>query len=615
VTSSSPMRAGLTKALVYSMLSFFFIPGITYAFVSYASHRMDSDYNAKIQETIKSLPAASQSQVHLPPPPSKWCDIQPTDEQSKKQIAQLCEPYGTVWQFHIAGLAASWMMVFGAAVFAGIFILAGVAFLSSRAPALSFLFGWRFLIAASTIEVIAQGVFATWLSFWITVYFFEVYIPKIIIVVAILAGGAALYAVIWMFKKVQPKNEVSGELLSAEREPRLWARVRALAAKVGTAPPDHIVAGIDSNFFVTQAPLTLNGRQLDGRILYISLPLLRILDQTEADAVLAHELAHFRGGDTKWSSLLGPKLTQFDLYGLMMQLKGVFLAVHILRLYRMLFEFALKRGSRRREFIADGTAAQIVSGEALIRSLIKFAGYTSYRREVESQLFAQDQRHQAALGIASQVAAGLTPYAASSQFIENMRRADIPHPFDSHPSLADRMKNVGHAVEERDYLKIITASPYKTWAQEIAAIDEVEAGLWGQYEQIFKAEHERALAYRYRPSSEEERAIVLKYFPAAEFSLRGGKTIIITYEGILLPEPAKGMVTDLLPWNQVATLTLADSNFGAKRLVIGHPKSSKTEVRLSGLKNLEAFKSTLTAYWQRHQIMTQATSAQASPPA
>jgi hypothetical protein len=184
-----------------------------------------------------------------------------------------------------------------------------------------------------------------------------------------------------------------------------------------------------------------------------------------------------------------------------------------------------------------------------------------------------------------------------------MRRADIPHPFDSHPSLADRMKNVGYTVEERDYPPIITAPPSRTWAEEIAAIDRVEAGLWGKYEEVFKAEHERTLAYRYRPSSEEEKAIVLKYFPPLEFSLRGGKTIRLTYEGITLPKPPKSMETDVIPWSQVASLTLADSNFGSKRLVIGQAQSSNTEVRLSGLKNLEAFKSALSAYWQRHQIM------------
>ena len=43
-----------------------------------------------------------------------------------------------------------------------------------------------------------------------------------------------------------------------------------------------------------------------GRTLYVSLSLLRVLEQDEADAVLAHELAHFHGGHTAVSASLVP---------------------------------------------------------------------------------------------------------------------------------------------------------------------------------------------------------------------------------------------------------------------------------------------------------------------
>ena len=104
--------------------------------------------------------------------------------------------------------------------------------------------------------MIVQGVFAVWLSYWISSYFFKVYVPKLILSGSNRGRAAAIYAVIWMFKRVRPNNEIEGELLTEQQEPRLWARVKALAEKVGTAPPDHIVGGIDTNFFVTQVPMT-----------------------------------------------------------------------------------------------------------------------------------------------------------------------------------------------------------------------------------------------------------------------------------------------------------------------------------------------------------------------
>ncbi len=611
MASHSELRAGLKKALIYSLLSFFLAPGITYGFVTYVFQQMDSDYKAAVQSKIASTPAtAAQRDSYLTAAeayaPSRRCEMRATAKPAQAEALKSCEPYNNLWQFYTIRTAAWWTLVAGAGVFASIFLLGGAAFLSSRAPALSFLVGWRLLILASTLEVIVQGVFAVWLSYWVSSYFFKVYVPKLILLVAIGAGAAAVYAVIWIFKRVRPNNEIEGELLTEQQEPRLWARVKALAQKVGTVPPDHIVGGIDTNFFVTQVPMTLNGKELSGRILFVSLPLLRIFDEAEAEAVLAHELAHFRGGDTKWTSLLGPKLQQFDLYCAIMQIKGVFVAAYILRFYRLIFEFALKRGSRQREFIADSVAAKIASGRALVNALVKFQGYAAYRNAVESELFAQDRRHQGALSIAGQVAAGLAPYAASSRFTENMRLSNVPHPFDSHPSLSDRMANADYPVDEEAYPAIVGTTPGRTWAQDIASIDTVEGKLWRKYEEGFAEEHERALAYRYLPSNAEEEAIVLKHFPGVTFSLRGGKEFIVTHAGIKLPKKIKRTETDFLSWAQITSLALKDAMFGGKKLAVGHENAGlpagETSVRLYGLKGPEAFANTLALYRQRYHM-------------
>ena len=610
MASHSKLRAGLKNALIYSLLSFFLVPGVTYGFVAYVFHQMDTNYKAAVQSKIASTPGtALQKESFLAAAeafaPSRRCGLKATSP-GQAEALKSCEPYKSLWQFHTIRAAAWWTLVGGAGVFASIFLFGGAAFLSSRAPALSFLLGWRLLILASTLEVIVQGVFAVWLSYWISSYFFEVYVPKLILVVAIAAGAAALYAVVWLFKRVRLNNGIEGELLTEQQEPRLWARVKALAEKVGTTPPDHIVGGIDTNFFVTQVPMKLNGKELSGRILFVSLPLLRIFAEAETDAVLAHELAHFRGGDTKWTSILGPKLQQFDLYCSVMQIKGVFVAVYILRLYRLIFEFALKRGSRQREFIADAVAAKIASGRALVHALVKFQGYAAYRNAVENELFAQNRRHEGALSIAGQIAAGLAPYAASPRFAENMRLADIPHPFDSHPSLKERMASVDHAVEEAAYPAIVGAAPGGTWARDIASIDAVEAKLWRKYEEGFAAEHERALAYRYLPSNAEEEAIVLKHFPGVSFSLRGGKEFVVTYAGIKLHKKIKGTETDFITWGQITSLGLKDAMFGGKKLTVGHENaglpSGETSVRLYGLKSVEAFTNTLAVYRQRYQV-------------
>ena len=617
VTLSNQLAIGFSKAFLWSALSFFLIPGITYVFVEYAEPQIDASYVKAIEVSVNGQADLTGEQKEnllrfvRAVPPSAACAID--DPQIQNYRDNVCAVMGDVWQFYIARKLSWWTLVGGAAVFLTIFVLGALAFVNRATLYYSFLAGWRFLVAASAVEVIVQGVAAVWLSFWVTAFFFEFYVVKIILIVAILAVTAAGYAVWWIFKRADPSNDLEGEPLLESAEPALWARVRALAERLETAPPDHIVAGIDSSFFVTQTPLTVNGRELKGRILFVSLPLLRQFSETEADTVLAHELAHFRGGDTRSQALLGPKLHQFDLYRAVMAHKGVFIAYFILRLYRLIFELALKRDSRKREFMADAIAASAVSGQGLINALIKLSAYSGYLGHVQHGLFMRDERHQEPLSIADRVAAGLHTYAASPLFVDEMNHARTPHPFDTHPNLSDRMKNVGVAVEADDFAAIVTAHPGRTWVDDISSADAIEKRLWSKYEEDFASRHERSLAYRYLPANEEEEDIVLQYFPNMRFGLAKNKTIEVTYAGVTVPPASNKEQAVFIPWSDVEGLTMRDSGlFSPNRLVIKHPRSNSlgkgsTTVPLPGIgKQLQRLKEVLSVYWQRHKIMRQA---------
>ncbi len=192
-----------------------------------------------------------------------------------------------------------------------------------------------------------------------------------------------------------------------------------MAERLKTAPPKQIVAGIDANFFVTQAPLKVGDEILKGRTLYVSLPLLRKLETGEADAVLAHELAHLSGGDTANSAKLGLALQHYDQYCARMGKGGATLVVWpLLALYRIIFELALARSRRQREFRADSVAAKLVSPEAIGKSLVKLAAYSIYRNKIESDLFGHNAQHTGSLGIASAIDSGLGTYVHSAAFTD-----------------------------------------------------------------------------------------------------------------------------------------------------------------------------------------------------
>jgi Peptidase family M48 len=284
----------------------------------------------------------------------------------------------------------------------------------------------------------------------------------------------------------------------------------------------------------------------------------------------------------------------------------------------VIFEFALQRDSRAREFLADRVAADLVSARAIASSLIKVAAYSGYRLEIEKKLFAHDARHAGSLGIAQRVASGLVPYATSPQFVDAMKTADVPHPFDSHPPLAERMQNVGHRIAEKDYGAIVTAAPAQSWLVDMPTAAEVEGRLWQAYEQRFAQMHEQSLAYRYAPANEAERAIVLKYFPPQTFALKGGKAFCVGYAGLSLPEASEPM-----PWNNVANMKYIGGNFGASDVLqIVHPEkgwlgAKSTKVKLAGLKKQEKarLQAVLGQYWHRHKVAMEEARLRAAQPA
>ena len=612
------IHADLFRVFLLTLVSLFAIPAATLVFTEYALRTEDAEFLQAIEKRIASdtrLSAEDKAQTtefYRSHPLSKACDA--TAEEDREFHDKVCRPNSMYWHFHWADRAAIWTLALGAALLAAALVLGALAFANRGLRYASFVAGWRLMTVSSAVEVVLQSAMLVWLSFWLTAYFWQSYYVKLIAIAGIAAAAAVFYAIYTLFKKLPSGNEIEGEVVAEADAPRLWERIRQLATRVKTAPPDQIVAGIDTNFFVTEAPCQVGGRTLDGRTLFVSIPLLRVLDQSEADAVLAHELAHLGGGDTRSSAALGPKLQQFDQYTWQMRSGGLTIVAHyLLRLYRMIFAFALARDSREREYKADRVSAGLTAPSAIVQSLIKISAYASYRNDVERKLFAQNREHDGALGIAGFVAAGLPPYANSEAFIETMKTADVPHPYDTHPPLLERMRNVGHHVPESAYGAIVATAPEASWADDIETAAAIEQRLWSDYEQRFVQNHELSLAYRYEPATDEERAVVLRHFPPVAFALKNGESVEVSYTG--LHQSVDGGST--IGWDEAKDLTYQDNTFGDILVVTHHDKgmlgARTTKVKVGGIgKQKEDFKAAVGRYWQRHQIMRAQQQEQAS---
>lgn len=602
------LRKDLVKVVLLTLAWLFLIPAGALLFTGYALKSQDEGFLQRVEQRLQADAQMSPQRrtelldFYRTHPLSAACTATGADEQDFHD--QVCEPYSMQWQFHWAARVAIGALWLGAALLFAAGTLGALAFVDRKLRYLSFVTGWRVMTFGSATVVTLQSALVVWLSFWLTAYFWERYYIKLVAIAGIAAAAAVFYAVYTLFKKSPANDVIEGELLRPADAPLLWQRIQALASQLGTAPPDQVVAGIDTNFFVTQAPCTVNGQALSGRTLFVSVPLLRVLDTQEADAVLAHELAHLGGGDTQSSAMLGPKLQQFDLYTWEMRAGGLTIVAHfLLRLYRMIFSFALARDSREREYTADRVAARLTAPHYIVQSLIKISAYSGYRNDVEQRLFSEDRRHGATLGIAGFVAEGLRPYAQSDAFIKTMRSAGTPHPYDSHPLLTERMRNVGHLVDEQMYGAIVTAEPGSSWVDEMPTAQAIEERLWSRYEEQFSETHERSLAYRYVPSNDEETAVVLRYFPDVNFERKDGGRIEVSHRGI-------HATTDdqRIAWDEVKALTFNNGNFGNAMVVTHFDKgmllSRTTKIKLRGLGKQEAnFKAAISHYWHRHQVM------------
>lgn len=583
------LRRDFFKTFLFTLLALFLIPAVTLVF----ARHVESDFDQQVLKLLAQKGPSGAVGMYAGPPPSQLC---------ADSYWGGCEIFSPLWQFYMMHQLSVILLIGGALVLLAILGLGGLAFLNRRMQVLSLITGQRLLMWTCALEVALQGGMAIWLAYWLTGYFFQRYYPQLIVIVGLLVAVGGFYAVAGIFKRVLVVCEQEGELLTETDAPALWQRVVNIAGQLGTAPPDQIVAGIDANFFVTEMPLTVGEQPLHGRTLYISIPLLRHLETTEADSVLTHELAHLHGGDTASSALLGPKLAQFEHYmGMMYQNRSTWLVFYMLCLFRMIFELALQRDSREREFIADQLAAQTISPQGIVHSLIKIAAYAHYRAQIEQSLFEQTHQHHGKLGIAASVANGLHDYVRSDEFNEVMRTGNVPHPFDSHPALVERMRHVGHEVAEGEYADIATQLPAQTWLDDIPTAGQIEQRLWAKYEQGFTEVHEETLAWRYEPANAEEESVVLHYFPPVDFELKKGRHVQISYAGIT---PDNG---ELIGWDQIDKVNYQNGIGGSDRLTITHPerkwfRHKTTRIKLSKVER-EQFKETFGKYWYRHQLM------------
>jgi Zn-dependent protease with chaperone function len=229
----------------------------------------------------------------------------------------------------------------------------------------------------------------------------------------------------------------------------LWARVRQLAAQVGTRAPRRIYLVPKVNAAVWENPRLL-GLIPGPRQMMIGVPLLVALTPAQLDSVLCHELGHYGNSDTRLGGLVGRArvsvLAALDAAGRPRRVKlpGSGLFVLLFCSYaRVVLRFT-QPASRAQELAADRVAARVAGTASTIAALRELPG-------LDAAFDFYLNRY-----IAPGLALGLMPPPPevfggfAALLAEPSRRAELDemrqhpreeeaNPFDSHPPIAERV--------------------------------------------------------------------------------------------------------------------------------------------------------------------------------
>ena len=297
----------------------------------------------------------------------------------------------------------------------------------------------------------------------------------------VLAAGGALLGLRRALDAFEPDPlPILGRAITPAEAPGLWRLTGGLAERMGALKPEAMVVGLTEGFFVTAGPAVLQpgGARLEGRILHVPLPHLALMRGDETAAILAHELAHYAGGDTAYSQRFLPIYAgvgrSLDAVAERQQ-GGLGLLGPSLRLGQFVmerFHLAVRHWSRAREFAADAAGARATSVEASARALLRsgaVAPRIAETLEAAAEAPGRAPPDLVAAALEHARAHGLDDPTAHGQ-------EQQAHPTDTHPPTAERVAALGRAIDA-DLLAAAGAAPPPHALGQLAAYFADPAGL------------------------------------------------------------------------------------------------------------------------------------------
>ncbi|MFC4906573.1 M48 family metallopeptidase [Actinomadura gamaensis] len=292
-------------------------------------------------------------------------------------------------------------------------------------------------------------------------------------VIVLTVAALALLRALFMVGRKQDGADDYGRIVGPDEEPELWREVTALAAAVGTAPPDEIRIVPDVNAAVMEETSWL-GLRAKRRRMFVGLPLLSLLTRSELASVLGHELGHYSGSHTR----LGQP-TYRGRVALVRTIGGLGNHPFVQRLfiwYAKLYFRISEAVSRRQELEADEFAVRIAgrraASEALTKVHIAGAAWQAYGSEYLPMIGAAKARPTELYGGLRRLLDG-----QRERFLNEANSAETSA-YDSHPSLPDRLAAIARLPESP--VRVDDRSAWTVLRDPAGAERAIEAELWSE---------------------------------------------------------------------------------------------------------------------------------------
>src|SRR5882672_6317888 len=275
--------------------------------------------------------------------------------------------------------------------------------------------------------------------------------PGFQMIVLFLFGIVIAVTMLWSLVPRRDKFVAPGMPIFRQDQGRLFAELDDIAASLNERLPGDVYLIPDATAFVADRGGILGFGS--RRVMGLGLPLFAALTVSQFRAVLAHEFAHYYGGDTS----LGPWVYRtkmaivriFQNVGSLGQLARIavlgvmYLVVSsILKAYFKLFLRAINLISRRQEYRADELACLVAGRQPLIDGLRAIQGaalaWPFYWQSEVAPVLGDGTLPAIGDGFARFMAAPHISDALQKSLEKSLEEAKTA-PYDTHPPLRDRI--------------------------------------------------------------------------------------------------------------------------------------------------------------------------------